>query len=661
MTVEGFVIIAAGLFGAMLGSFLNVCILRWPAEQSVVSPRSRCPGCEQLIAWYDNIPVFSWVVLLRGRCRRCKTSISLQYPLVELATALIWAFMAWRFGPSVTALAGAVFFTILLGITMTDAREYIIPNEFNFGGLALGILFSLPGGFPAISHALIGAVAGYGILWAVGALGTRIFKEEAMGGGDIKMMAMVGAFVGWQGVLLTIFLGALIGTLVFVPLTLLGRKRLVPFGVFLSLGAAVHLARGPCRDRVVPDLRAPGMTRHTLAVLALLMLGACRGRPPVGGEAAVAQLVDSLVPAVEKVTGLTFRSPPRSAVRSREQLRAYVLHKLDQELPAEKARGLQASYRLLGLFPDSLDLRALLLELYTEQIVGYYEPDSTMLFVVANADPTMLRVVVSHELVHALQHQYLPLDSIMRQTGDNDRLAAAQSILEGQATLGGMQVVVPDQNLWAMPEFWETYREQFRTQQRAMPVFAKAPRILRESLIFPYLGGADFLRWWAGSEHRDSQPFGALMPVSTEQILHPERYGRGDRPITLRFVSPEPRVLYEDVMGEFDMQLLAADLAQASPSTEIFTPLALGWGGDRFRVYETPGGAAMVWYVAWDDSTSRTRFQSTSGLRLESRRRLGYRMELTSLTIGEHPGTRIVIAPENWLGWKQIGAVEVVK
>jgi leader peptidase (prepilin peptidase)/N-methyltransferase len=243
VTAETLLALAMGLFGAMLGSFLNVCIYRWPKEESVVRPRSRCPGCGNPIAWYDNIPVVSWL-LLRGRCRHCHTSISIQYPLVELGTGLIWAGMAWRHGWSVTAVAGAVFFTILLGITMTDAREYIIPDEFSLGGLGLGILFSLPGGFASISAALLGAAAGFAILWGVGALGTRIFKEEAMGGGDIKMMAMVGAFVGWQGVLLTIFLGALLGTLVFVPLSLLDRKRLVPFGIFLSVGAAVTWLAG---------------------------------------------------------------------------------------------------------------------------------------------------------------------------------------------------------------------------------------------------------------------------------------------------------------------------------------------------------------------------------------------------------------------------------
>jgi leader peptidase (prepilin peptidase)/N-methyltransferase len=236
--------IFGGFFGLMLGSFLNVCIHRWPKEQSVVKPRSRCPGCGNMIAWYDNIPVLSWL-MLRGKCRHCKTAISIQYPIIELATGIIWVFMAWRYGPTILALQAAVFFTILLGIALTDAREYIIPDEFSLGGLVVGILFSLAGGFPAVYTALLGAAVGFGVLWLVGVAGTKMFKEEAMGGGDIKMMAMVGAFVGWQGVLLTIFLGALLGTLVFVPLSVVGKKKLVPFGVFLSLGAAATWLAGP--------------------------------------------------------------------------------------------------------------------------------------------------------------------------------------------------------------------------------------------------------------------------------------------------------------------------------------------------------------------------------------------------------------------------------
>lgn len=232
------------LFGAVLGSFLNVCILRLPAQLSVVSPGSRCPKCGYALRWYDNIPILSWL-MLGGKCRSCRTPISIQYPLIELATALIWAAFAWWVGPSLEMLRGGLFFTILLGIAMTDAREYIIPDEFSVGGLVIAILFSLDGGFKSIGVALLGAVVGFAVLYAVALAGKAMFKEEAMGGGDIKMMAMVGAFTGWTGVLLTIFLGSLLGTLIFVPLHVIGKKKLVPFGVFLSLGAAVTYLWGP--------------------------------------------------------------------------------------------------------------------------------------------------------------------------------------------------------------------------------------------------------------------------------------------------------------------------------------------------------------------------------------------------------------------------------
>lgn len=234
----------AGLFGAVIGSFLNVCIVRLPAGQSVVSPRSRCPRCGRGIQWYENIPVLSWA-MLGGRCRGCREPISVMYPVVELVVALLWAWMALRYGPGLTALQGALFGTLLLGIGLTDAQAYIIPNEFTWGGLLIALVLAAAGGLASVETAVLGAAVGFGILWLVGLAGTWAFKEEAMGGGDIKMMAMVGAFVGWQGVLLTIFLGALAGTIVFLPLALLGRKKLVPFGVFLALGAAVTYLVGP--------------------------------------------------------------------------------------------------------------------------------------------------------------------------------------------------------------------------------------------------------------------------------------------------------------------------------------------------------------------------------------------------------------------------------
>ena len=241
----GYGIALAALFGLIIGSFLNVCILRWGAEpkESVVRPPSRCPRCGTGLRPWDNIPVVSWL-LLRGKCHSCGLPISPMYPLVELATGAIWAGMAWRHGMTLEALTGAVFFTILLGIALTDLRAYIIPDEFSLGGLVLGLALALAAGVSALGWAMVGAAAGFALLWLVGTLGTWAFKKDAMGGGDVKMMAMVGAFLGWKGVLLTVFLGAALGTLVFVPITMVKKDKLVPFGIFLALGGAATWIAG---------------------------------------------------------------------------------------------------------------------------------------------------------------------------------------------------------------------------------------------------------------------------------------------------------------------------------------------------------------------------------------------------------------------------------
>ncbi len=242
MGLDVFVVIVAGLFGSLIGSFLNVCIVRLPLDQSIIRPRSRCPKCGNQIAWYDNIPVSSWVAL-RGRCRHCGQPISIQYPLIELAVAGLWAAAFWWYGATLTALTAALFATILLGIAVTDVRHYLIPDEYTWGGLPLGLLLALRDGPAGLLTSAVGAAVGFLLLYGIAWAGERIFKQEAMGGGDIKMMTMVGAFVGWKGVLLTLFGGALLGTLVFVPLTL-RKRRLVPFGVFLAAAAAITFVFG---------------------------------------------------------------------------------------------------------------------------------------------------------------------------------------------------------------------------------------------------------------------------------------------------------------------------------------------------------------------------------------------------------------------------------
>ncbi len=241
--------LVAGMFGLAIGSFLNVCSLRWPQDESVISPPSRCPRCGEPIRWYDNVPVVSWIVL-RGRCRWCKEPISLQYPLAELTTGLLWAGVFVSHGASWEALRGAVFLTILFGISLSDARFYVIPDQFSVGGAALGALLALLPGGVDLWQALLGAALGYGGLWLVAVGGTWLIKkilpgrleeagvDRAMGGGDIKMMAMVGAFVGPWGVVETIFLGSVLALLVFGPAASLS-KRLIPLGVFLAAAGAV--------------------------------------------------------------------------------------------------------------------------------------------------------------------------------------------------------------------------------------------------------------------------------------------------------------------------------------------------------------------------------------------------------------------------------------
>jgi leader peptidase (prepilin peptidase)/N-methyltransferase len=221
----GFEIVVAAVFGAMIGSFLNVCILRWGAEpkQSVVHPRSRCPRCGRGLAWYDNIPVLSWLIL-RARCRGCGEPISVQYPLIELATAGIWAYMVWRYGVTVEALRAAVFGTILLGIAMTDAREYIIPHEFSLGGTLLAVVLSTWSDSSLLVPSLQGALVGAGSVLLIGEVSEMAIGQEAMGGGDCALMGMIGAFLGWEAIVPVLFLGAIISTFLFLLAAIWSRR-----------------------------------------------------------------------------------------------------------------------------------------------------------------------------------------------------------------------------------------------------------------------------------------------------------------------------------------------------------------------------------------------------------------------------------------------------
>ncbi len=399
------------------------------------------------------------------------------------------------------------------------------------------------------------------------------------------------------------------------------------------------------------------MRRSVALALLATLAASCRGEAPrtaSPGDAALARLVDSLRPIVEREVGRPFREPPRSAMRSRAEVRNYLVRKLREDLPPERLAGIEGAYKLFGLLPDSLSLESVLIELYTEQVAGYYDPDSAMLFGVDGVDPLQLKLVLAHEMVHALQGQYLPLDSILRDVRSNDRLAAAQAVLEGQATLVSIEMMAPGSNVTGTAEFWDQYREQVSSQQSAMPVFARAPLVLRRTLIFPYLDGAEFMGWWATTPHRDSMPWGPRMPVSTEQVLHPDRYQRRDDPIELRFTSgPEP--VYEDLLGELEARVLEAELTGGSAESEV----PLGWGGDRYRLYRTSGGQALVWFAVWDAPRHADRFASRIARPFIERARADYRATVERTELGGRPAVRVVTAPSRWDGWAALPTAEL--
>lgn len=232
----------SGLLGLAVGSFLNVLIVRLPEGRSVVRPGSHCPRCGRPLRWYHNVPLLSWV-FLRGRCAWCAAPIGWQYPAVELATAAIWAGNAAVWGATPRAAHAAVMLTLVLAIAVIDARHFLIPDELSLGGTAAGFLLAMAPGSPTVLESAIGSMVGGGLLWLVAIVGSMALGREAMGGGDIKMMSMLGAFLGWQGALLTVFLGALLGTLVFLPIAF-RSDRVVPFGVFLALGGTITLYFG---------------------------------------------------------------------------------------------------------------------------------------------------------------------------------------------------------------------------------------------------------------------------------------------------------------------------------------------------------------------------------------------------------------------------------
>jgi leader peptidase (prepilin peptidase)/N-methyltransferase len=246
MTAEHAYAIAAGGFGALLGSFLNVVIFRVPRGKSVVGGRSHCPHCARTIAWYDNIPLASWIAL-GGRCRGCKWRIPVRYPLVELLTAGAAATSVWRYGPGLEAAWIVAFLAILIAITFIDWEHQIIPDPLSIGGTVLGWLGAWVCLDIGVLDSVVGSLVGAGLILAIAALYKAARKVDGMGGGDVKLMAMIGAFLGWQMVFAVLFVAAAAGSL--YGIWLMRRtggdgRTAVAFGSFLAPAACLMFFAG---------------------------------------------------------------------------------------------------------------------------------------------------------------------------------------------------------------------------------------------------------------------------------------------------------------------------------------------------------------------------------------------------------------------------------
>jgi len=355
----------------------------------------------------------------------------------------------------------------------------------------------------------------------------------------------------------------------------------------------------------------------TIAAVIVLASGVGCDRRRNVGEGAYAEQVAEAIPRIEKATGLKFKTQPKLEMRSRTQVREFLVRKFDESTPAEQLKTEELAYKLFGLIPDTLDLRRFLLELLTEQIVGYYDPGTKVLYVVEGAPDDLTGITITHELVHALQDQYVNLDSIQRTTGNSDRQAAAQAVMEGQATYEQMQIMLGGENLATrMPGGWEQLRQTIREAQSSMPIFGNAPMAIQESLLFPYLSGAEFIRRFEMHKPKAS-PLDSL-PVSTEQILNEAAYFGTPRDMPTEVTLPGRRDSTEETMGEFGTRLF---LFQHLKDHTTAVSAAAGWDGDRYRVVRAGRGFGIAWVTVWDTAMDAAQFVDAVGQAIGKRYR----------------------------------------
>jgi hypothetical protein len=402
------------------------------------------------------------------------------------------------------------------------------------------------------------------------------------------------------------------------------------------------------------------MPRHIVPTLTGLLALLWAGLSPILLDAqappALDAMVDSLQPYVEGATRLRFVERPKYGWRSEAEIRRYIDGSVSEHTGPARLGEVALAYHLLGLLPDTTRYRQGLSNLYVAQLRGLYDPKTDTLYCRVGLSADQLREVLTHELVHALQDQHTDLAVLLEPGMENDARFAARATVEGQAMFATLRLLAGGRNLVSYSGLWNWITASLRLGQGQSAEFRSAPRLLREGLVAPYLYGAQFMSYWQGTELADSMPFGGRLPRSSEQILHPDRYVKGDRPVPLRFADGGDGVITEDVVGEFEIHLLSAQLLKGVTGS---APPAIGWGGDRYRVYRSAAGPALVWYLVWDDLESAKLFNAGTGARLAARARAGWRAALDPLEVDGRPATRYVWAPAVWAGWAELPRVTV--
>ena len=349
------------------------------------------------------------------------------------------------------------------------------------------------------------------------------------------------------------------------------------------------------------------MRCRLLLPLLVVAAAACRDRAKAG-DGPYADKVAEDVPKIERALGVKFKTPPKLEIRDRAQVRQFVLGRLADPGVVKQVAAEEAVYKLLGMIPDTMHLADAFVRVLSEQIMGYYDPRTKVLYVVKDAPEEYAGITILHELVHALQDQYVNLDSLEAIVADDDRASAAQAVIEGQAMYEQVYIMAgASGNIAAqMPGGWESIRATIRETQATQPAFSSSPMVIQETLLFPYINGADFVRRFKAHEP-GKLPFDKL-PVSSEQLMHDAAYfgATPDLPseITLPIVAGS--VATND-LGEFATRLF---IYQHTRDQDRSIRASNGWDGDRYELVKTPGGNALVWVTVWDTPGDAAEFMS---------------------------------------------------